>query len=91
METMHDRLEWALEAAGVSLRGASLAAGLAPAAVGLILSRRGAIELETARALSGALGVSLDWLASGTGPTPDPVAIRTAVDAARVAQAEVAA
>lgn len=83
MQTLHDRLQWALEAAGVSLRGASVAAGLAPAAVGLILSRRGDIELDTARALAGALGVSLDWLASGTGDTPDPAAIRAAVEAAR--------
>lgn len=90
MDTMHDRLRWALEAAGVSQRGASMAAGLTPAAVGLILSRQGAIELETARALAGALGVSLDWLASGTGDLPDPAAIRAAVDAAR-ADGEVAA
>ncbi len=83
MQTLHDRLQWALDAAGVSLRGASVAAGLAPAAVGLILSRRGDIELDTARALAGALGVSLDWLASGTGDTPDPAAIRAAVEAAR--------
>lgn len=83
MQTLHDRLQWAIEAAGVSLRGASVAAGLAPAAVGLILSRRGDIELDTARALAGALGVSLDWLASGTGDTPDPAAIRAAVEAAR--------
>jgi len=83
MQTLHDRLQWALETAGVSLRGASVAAGLAPAAVGLILSRRGDIELDTARALAGALGVSLDWLASGTGDTPDPAAIRAAVEAAR--------
>ena len=83
MQTLPDRLQWALETAGVSLRGASVAAGLAPAAVGLILSRRGDIELDTARALAGALGVSLDWLASGTGDTPDPAAIRAAVEAAR--------
>ena len=83
MQTLHDRLQWALDAAGVSLRGASVAAGLAPAAVGLILSRRGDIALDTARALAGALGVSLDWLASGTGDTPDPAAIRAAVEAAR--------
>ena len=83
MQTLHDRLQWAIEAAGVSLRGASVAAGLAPAAVGLILSRRGDIELDTARALAGALGVSLDWLASGTGDTPDPAAIRAAVETAR--------
>lgn len=83
MQTLHDRLQWALDAAGVSLRGASVAAGLAPAAVGLILSRRGDIELDTARALAGALGVSLDWLASGIGDTPDPAAIRAAVEAAR--------
>jgi transcriptional regulator with XRE-family HTH domain len=83
MQTLHDRLQWALDAAGVSLRGASVAAGLAPAAVGLILSRRGDIELDTARALAGALGVSLDRLASGTGDTPDPAAIRAAVEAAR--------
>lgn len=83
MQTLHDRLQWALDAAGVSLRGASVAAGLAPAAVGLILSRRGDIELDTARALAGALVVSLDWLASGIGDTPDPAAIRAAVEAAR--------
>jgi transcriptional regulator with XRE-family HTH domain len=83
MDSMHDRLAWALEAAGLSQRGASIAAGLTPAAVGLIISRRGAIELDTARALAGALGVSLDWLASGIGDTPDPTAIRAAVEAAR--------
>lgn len=83
MQTLHDRLQWAIEAAGVSLRGASVAAGLAPAAVGLILSRRGDIELDTARALAGALGVSLDWLASGTGTAPDPAAIRASVESAR--------
>jgi transcriptional regulator with XRE-family HTH domain len=83
MDSMHDRLAWALEAAGLSQRGASIAAGLTPAAVGLIISRRGAIELDTARALAGALGVSLDWLASGTGDPPDPTAIRAAVEAAR--------
>lgn len=91
METMHDRLERTLDAAGVSLRGVSVAAGLSPAAVGLILSRRGRIELETASALARALGVSLDWLADGTGPDPDPDAVRAAVDAARSAQSEVAA
>lgn len=84
---MHDRLERTLDAAGVSLRGVSAAAGLSPAAVGLILSRRGRVELDTASALAKALGVSLDWLAEGTGPDPDPAAVRAAVDAARASQA----
>lgn len=45
------------------------------------------VTLETAGKLAGALGVSLDWLVSGSGEPPTAPSVQAAVDAARAALA----
>lgn len=81
METIHTRLARVLASAGVSMRRASLAAGLSPSAVGLMIARSSAVELDTARALAAALDVPIAWLSDGIGPDPDPAEVRRALTA----------
>lgn len=91
--TLQERLRFLLDAADVSRREVSRLAGQASEAhVGMIL--RGEVaspRASTINELARVFGVPAGWLAFGEGPAPDPAAVRTAVDAARVAQAEVAA
>lgn len=71
MDTIAARLKAAREAAHLTERGLSKAAGLSPTHVGLIESgARSTPSAETLGALADALGVSLDWLARGRGEAP---------------------
>ena len=87
--SLKDRLRILLDATGLSAREASRLAGhSSPNHVAMIL--RGEItepRIDTAGGIANAFGVSLEWLASGKGPDPDPAAVRAAVDAARTAAA----
>lgn len=59
-------------------------AGLAEGHVSMIeTGRRPNLEMSTATALVRVLGVSLDWLVSGVGPTPSARSVRMSVEAAR--------
>jgi len=78
MQTLGERLRWAREASGLSQRALSARAQLkSPRHVGLIeLDTYKTIEGTTAAQIAGVLGVSLDWLLSGTGEQPTAEAIR---------------
>ena len=68
-DTFGFRLREARERAGLSARALSLKAGLAPGHVGTIEGNPDTgPTLSTAAALAEALGVRLEWLASGSGP-----------------------
>ncbi len=83
--TLRERLQFLLDAAGVSRREVSRLAGQASEAhVGMILrgevaSPRAATLDELARVFD----VPAGWLAFGEGPIPDPAAVEAAVEAAR--------
>lgn len=75
VNTLSDRIEWILEARGVSQRELSRRAGLKEPHVGLIIKRFRAdpaagIEQATLMGLAKAGDVSLQWLSTGEG-TPD--------------------
>lgn len=90
---LKDRLALARGYSGLSREDLAARAGLSgPDHVAKIENgARTRPEYRTVAGLARALGVSAEWLGEGIGPDPDPVAIRAAVDAARSAQAEVAA
>lgn len=48
------------------------------------------VEARTAAALARVLGVSLDWLVTGTGPTPSERRIKVAVEQARTSRTSAA-
>ena len=84
MDTLVKRLKWAREAAGLSQRALSALSGLASSHVQLIESERAVgINITTAQALGGVLGVSLDWLMGGVGEPPSAEAVAAAVDRAQ--------
>lgn len=86
MDTLSTRLGWARKLAGLSSRELDRLAGLTLGHAHLIESgRRPRVEVDTARGLARALGVSLDWLADGVGATPSEEQIVVAVRAARAA------
>lgn len=71
MDTLATRLKAAREAAHLTERALSKAAGLSPTHVGLIESgARPTPSAETLGALADVLGVGLDWLARGRGEAP---------------------
>lgn len=68
----------------LSARGLDELAGLTHGHTWMIESgQRGEPELKTAAKLAKTLGVSLDWLAFGTGEAPTEELVRHAVDKAR--------
>lgn len=91
MQTLGERLSWALSQTGLSQRGLARAAKLqSQRHIGLLSSgERDNPELKTLQAIAGALGVSVGWLAEGEGQTPDPEHIKiTALAAYAAAEAE---
>lgn len=73
--------------ADLSARDLAELAGLSPSHITLIESgRRPRVHASTAAALCEVLGLSLDWLVSGKGPTPIPRRVRAAVETARRAR-----
>lgn len=73
------RLSWARGVAGLSAQGLSRKAGLNKTHVAYIENRtRQAIDLGTARALAGVLGVSWVWLLAGEGERPTEAQIKRA-------------
>lgn len=88
MDTIGARLRYARDAAGCSAAALASLAGLSPAHVGMIeRGDRFRLAYPTISRLARALGVSAEWLGEGIGPTPDPAAVRAAVEAARNAAA----
>lgn len=85
--TLQDRIRLLADAAG-SLRRVDAAAQLRFGHTHAIAEGRIAHPtLETLQQLAEACGVAFDWLAFGKGDTPDPAAVRAAVEAARTAAA----
>lgn len=71
MKTLADRLRWARESRGWSMRQCDRVAGLAVGHTSMVeTGRRTDPSVRTVASLAHALGVSLDWLVDGTGPTP---------------------
>lgn len=74
VDTMADRLQWILGETGMSKRGLSLAAGMSPSYVAMII--RGdigeGIAYENAEKLAKAGNVRVGWLLSGEGDPRDP-------------------
>ncbi|KRE02575.1 hypothetical protein ASE61_14950 [Bosea sp. Root670] len=69
--TIVDRIERALLASGLTPRAASLAAGMSPDAIrGIMRNPDSSPTVDTAKKLAGALSVSPEWLAYGTGEGP---------------------
>jgi transcriptional regulator with XRE-family HTH domain len=73
--------------AGLGMAELARLAGLkSPSHIGLIeRGEREGIAVQTALALSRALGVSLEWLVEGQGVEPSEDDVRRAVESARVA------
>lgn len=89
---MQARLKDAREKSGLSQRGLSLLIGAAPGTVGNI--ETGHVESPSAdmlAALAGALGTTVDFLALGTGEPPPYEAVRAAIAAKRIEDAEIPA
>lgn len=87
-----DRLQHALTLADISARELDRLAGATPGHFAVILDRLrkrpdADVETGTAEAYARVLGVSLDWLISGTGREPRERAVRAAVEAARSSRA----
>lgn len=88
-DTLPDRLRQARDLAGISARKLSRLADLAPVHVSLIESNeRPRIEAETAEKLARVLGISLDWLISGTGKLPPARTVLAAVTAAETSASD---
>lgn len=69
MSSVPERIERAITARGLSLRAASLRAGLGATTLGKIVQRRSAgVRPDVLRKISSALAVNYLWLATGEGP-----------------------
>jgi transcriptional regulator with XRE-family HTH domain len=78
------RLREVRDGAGISMRGLSLAADVSRDMVRQI--EEGLIQqpsLKVAKSLAEAMGISLDWLASGIGDAPSAEALALAADRVR--------
>ncbi len=83
MQTLAERLKWALDKSGMSQRALGRAAGLpSNRHIGFLTSGdRDNPELNTIQAIASALNVSLDWLVNGDEPQPDEAALKATGDA----------
>ncbi len=93
-KTLAERLRWARTqlhspldpAKPMSARDLANCADVADALIGMI--ERGDVKNPqpgTLTSIAGALGITLDWLMTGRGPTPKPRAMHAAVERARTA------
>lgn len=83
-DTFTGRFRWLMAVADLRQSGVARVTGLSPKAVEFFSSgRRDNPTAETAMAIAGAFGVSLDWLLAGVGPVPDEDHVRRAVAAAQ--------
>lgn len=84
MQTLAERLKWALDESGLSQRGLARAAGLqSERHIGFLVNgERDNPELKTLQAIAAALGVTVGWLANGDEPSPDPVHLKATAQAA---------
>lgn len=82
---LKDRLALARGYAGLSREDLAARAGLggSDTVAKLEQGARTRPEYRTVACLARVLCVSVEWLGEGTGPDPDPAAIRAAVEAAR--------
>ncbi len=90
-ETLAGRLRRARELSGLSARALSRLAGLSAAHVSLIEDARPNLEAQTAAKLARVLGVTMEWLVSGTGAEPSAARVSDAVSAASGAVVPLAA
>lgn len=90
MQTLSERLKWALDQSGLSQRALSRAAGLqSQRHIGFLASGdRDNPELKTVQAIANALGVSIAWLANGDDPAPSPEHLKAVGDAFMKVEAE---
>lgn len=73
---MAGRLKRLCAGANVSHESVSHAAGLSAGHVGVIVNGHvKSPRVDATARIARALGVSLDWLVSGEGPEPDPMAV----------------
>lgn len=86
---LKDRLALARGYAGLSREDLAARAGLggSDTVAKLEQGARTRPEYRTVACLARVLCVSVEWLGEGTGPDPDPAAVRAAVEAARNAAA----
>lgn len=83
-ETIGMRIRWAREQIKISGRELARVSGLGENTVGKIESGGSRDPSASSLiALADALGVSIDWLADGRGPTPTKEQLRVAVERAR--------
>lgn len=73
--------------AGLSARGLSALAGLAPSHVNLIETRVENVGAQTVASLARVLGVTTDWLITGKGEPPTEESVRAAVKRAKRSRA----
>lgn len=84
MDTISQRVEWARTVAGLSRRRLSALAGLSPAALQVIETKRDTSpEAQTIIGIGRVLGVSTDWLLTGKGGLPTQRKIKRAANAAQ--------
>lgn len=88
MGTVHGRVEYIRDLAGVSAREFDRLSGLAEGHTRLIeTGKRPRLEVDTVRGIARATGCSLDWLVNGTGDAPTAKQIRAAMLRTRSASA----
>jgi transcriptional regulator with XRE-family HTH domain len=89
MQTIGERLKWARERTRLSQRGLAKLAGLSSRHVALIeIGARDNLEIKTLKAIAGALGATLGWLADGEEPQPDVESLQAIGDAVRALEEE---
>lgn len=86
--SLPERLAYARNLAGISAAHLSKIAGLSRPAVALIEAEGRDPAGSTVAAVAGALGISTDWLLTGTGKAPTKAQVLTAVSKADDAAAK---